>query len=78
MVKRGERRYLMIMSTRSKNGKGGVVVLSRQKAEDMADEKARSMLGVSSRKDAFRMLDDGELAGKGVEAEFKRLRFLLS
>jgi hypothetical protein len=52
--------------------------LSRQEAENMADEKAQSILDVPSRHEAFHMLDNGELTGTGAEAEFKRLRHLLS
>jgi len=56
----------------------GITILTRQEAENMADEKAQSILGVPSRHEAFRMLDNGELTGTGAEAEFKRLKHLLS
>lgn len=49
----------------------------RQELENLADREARAMLGVSLT-EAFEMLDKGELAGTGAEAELRSFRFLLS
>jgi len=55
----------------------GVAVLSRKEAEELADEKAQSILEVKDRFEAFKMLDDGKLDGLGAEAVFSGLKFIL-
>jgi hypothetical protein len=52
--------------------------MSQDDLERAADEEARSILHVNSRVDAFRMLDEGKLAGTMAEAEFSMLRYLLN
>jgi hypothetical protein len=49
-------------------------VLTRAEIKAQADHIAQSVLGLSSRKEAFRMLDRGELTGMAVEIELKTLR----
>ena len=60
------------------NGNGaGILELTEQELEALADQTARNMLHVASRVEAFAMLDRGELAGTAAEAELRSLRFLL-
>ena len=54
-----------------------LIVMTRREAEQHADGVARQLLGVTSRKDAFRMLDNGELDGTAAEAVFSGLQHLL-
>jgi len=51
-------------------------VLTRAEFKKRADHVAQTMLGLPSRKEAFRKLDRGELAGTVVEAELKQLRWM--
>jgi hypothetical protein len=62
------------------NGNGSSVanrVMSRAQLQAQADHVAASVLGVSSRREAFRRLENGDLAGTAVEAELKMLRRLM-
>lgn len=70
------------MSNGSKKRQNGLSLssaagsLTRAQARDLADLEARKLLGLSSRMEAFTMLDAGKLSGTIAEAEFKMLRKL--
>lgn len=68
------------MRSPKSNGRreAAVAVYTRREAEALADRKAQAILGASSREEAFRRLDAGELAGTAAEAEFSNLRWLLT
>jgi len=53
-----------------------VTLRTRAEAQSFADRIARALVGVPSR-EAFTLLDRGELAGTVAESELKMLRALL-
>jgi hypothetical protein len=62
----------------NQNGKnGGRRALSPRQATELAERETRELLDVSS-KDAFEMLERGELDGTAAEAEVSMLRFLVA
>lgn len=51
--------------------------LSAEEVQQLAEERAQSMLQVSATR-AFKLLDQGKLNGTIAEAEFQTLRFMMN
>jgi len=62
---------------RSKRAEPLEVVLTKKQLEKRADRAAQTILGLSSREQAFQKLDRGELEDTIAGAEFTMLRELL-
>lgn len=67
----------MARSNAQKHVNGANRVMSVAQLEAQADHVAVRVLGVPSRREAFRKLDRGDLVGTAVEAELKMLRRLI-
>jgi hypothetical protein len=76
-TERGRHMLMHNRQSRRRWGQEALTVASRSEIGKRADKAAQEVLGVSSRREAFSLLDAGKLSGTAAEAEFSSLRFLL-